>query len=141
MLRKIGLAALLAAVTTIVSAAQPNMQPGRWEYTNTTSFSGPVNIPDQQNTHTQCVTAEDIEEADTFLRNAEQCSIEDRDIGSDAVSYTMVCPGQQGGEMRMEVDMQVMGDRVSGRSTATLTMNGQSMDMVTRIKGQRVGDC
>ena len=141
MLRRIGLAALLIAVTPIVSAARPNMEPGRWEYTNTTSFSGPVNMPDKQYTHTQCVTREDIEEADTFLRDTDQCRVEDRRLGSEAVSYTMVCPSGQGGEMRMQIDMQVMGDRVSGKSTATLHMNEQSMEMVTTIKGRRVGDC
>lgn len=141
MLHKIGLAALLAAVTTIAAAAQPNMQPGRWEYTNTTRFSGPMDIPEQQHTHTQCVTEQDIQEADTFLRDAEQCNIEERRLGRDSVSYTMVCPGQQGGEMRMQVDMQVMGDRVTGKSNATLTMNDQTMKMVTTIEGRRVGDC
>ncbi len=141
MLRKITAAAVLASVATFASAAEPNMEPGRWEYTNTTRFSGPVNIPEQTNTHTQCVTPGDIEEADTFLRDAQKCRIDDREVGSDAVSYTMVCPGQDGGEMRMQVDMQVMGDRVQGRSTATLMMNGQSMEMVTRIEGERIGDC
>lgn len=141
MLRRIGVAALLAAVATIAAAAQPNMEPGRWEYTNTTRFSGAVDMPEKQYTHTQCVTRQDIEEADTFVRDAEQCRVEERNLASETVSYTMVCPSQQGGEMRMQVDMQVMGDRVSGESKATLRMNDQSMDMVTTIEGRRVGDC
>lgn len=141
MFYRIGLAALLAAVTTIAAAAQPNMQPGRWEYTNTMSFSGAVNVPEKQYTHTQCVTREDIEEADTFLRDAEQCRVEDRRLASDNVAYTMVCPGPQGSEMRTRVEMQVMGDRVTGDARATLRMNDQSMEMVTAIEGRRVGDC
>lgn len=141
MLRSIALVALLAGATTGAMAAEPNLEPGRWEYTNTTSFSGPVNIPDQQYTHSQCVTPEDVEDADTFLRNAERCRIEERDLGADAIAYTMICPGQQGGEMRMQVDMQVMGDRVTGEARSSLEMNGQSMEMVTRIRGQRTGGC
>ena len=57
------------------------------------------------------------------------------------MSYTMICPDQEGGEMRVRVDMQLMGDRVRGQSEATMQMNGQSMDVVTQIEGRRVGDC
>jgi hypothetical protein len=117
------------------------MQPEQREYEKTTRFSGPVNLPEQTYTHSQCVTREHIEQADTFLRDTEQCRVENRELTSSSVAYTMVCPSQQGGEMRMDTEMQVMGDRVSGEARSTLDMNGQSMDMVTRIEGRRVGGC
>ena len=142
MIRPLLALVLTVAVSWPAFAAEPDVQPGQWKYTNTTKISGAgMDLPEQRQTNTHCVTESDIAEAETFMDDAERCEIAQRSVEADAMSYTMICPDQQGGEMRVQVDMQLMGDRVRGQSEATMQMNGQSMDVVTQIEGRRVGDC
>ncbi len=131
----------LVCVPGLAIAVQPNMEPGQWEYTTTTRISGPMDIPEQTSTHSQCVTEGELDEADAFMEDVEECEVERREVSADKAGFTLVCPGQQGVEVRMTMDMRLLGDRVEGESVAKMSMSGQSMEMRSRVEGRRVGDC
>ena len=139
--RTILFALVLACMPGPAIAVQPNMQPGQWEYTTATRVAGPVDIPEQTSTHTQCVTEGEINDADAFMEDVEDCEVKRREVTADKAGFTLVCPGQQGTEMRMTMDMRLLGNRVEGESVVTLLMSGESMKMRSRVEGRRVGDC
>lgn len=141
MYRSITPAIVLSLVPMLAEVAQPDMQPGEWEYTTTTRISGPVGMPDRTSNRTRCVTARDVDDADTFMEDVEDRDVERRGISADRAGLALICPGQQGREMRMSMDMRLPGDRVGGESVTTLSMNGESMEMRMRVEGRRVGDC
>lgn len=141
MYRTILSALCLVCLPGLAVAVQPDMQPGQWEYTTTTRVIGPVDIPERTSTHTQCVTESEVDDADAFMEDVEDCEVERREVTADEAGFALVCPGQQGTEMRMTMDMRLRGDRVEGESVTTLTMGGESMEMRSRVEGRRVGDC
>jgi hypothetical protein len=134
----------LVAVTVLglsfaAAADQPNVQPGQWEFTSTTSFTG-MPMPEQTLSSSECVTAEDISEGFAFDVDVENCEIQNMDKRPDGMNYTMVCR-QEGMEMVMEAELRFMGDRTEGTMDArTMTPMGP-MNMRTVLEGRRVGDC
>lgn len=141
MYRTILSALILVCVPGLAIAVQPNMDPGQWAYTTTTRIAGSVSIPDRTSTHTRCVTESEVDDVDAFMEDVEDCEVERREITADKAGFTLDCPEQQGAEMRMTVDMRLLGDRVEGESVTTLSMGGESMEIRSRVEGRRVGDC
>ncbi len=141
MYRTIPSALVLACVPGVAMAVQPNMDPGQWEYTTKTRIAGSVSIPERTSTHTRCVSEDEVDDADAFMEDVEDCEVERREVTADKAGFTLVCPGEQGAGMRMTMDMRLLGDRVEGESVTTLSMSGESMEMRSRVEGRRVGDC
>lgn len=135
------LAVLLAPVA--VQAEQPNIQPGEWEYENVTTFEGDMDIPEQRETTTECVTQEDIDEGLIAPDEAEmgECEIIDQNISSSEMTYTMQCVDEEGGQMTMNAEMQFHGDRATGTIHGDMETAMGQMQVETRMEGQRIGDC
>jgi hypothetical protein len=132
-------AATLLGFSVAAFADQPNVQPGQWEFTSTTSFIG-MPMPEQTLTSSECVTAEDISEGFAFDVDVENCVMEKMDKRPDGMNYTMVCR-EDGVEMVMEAELRFMGDRTEGTMNArTMTPMGP-MNMRTVLEGRRIGDC
>ena len=132
-------AATALGLSFAAAADQPNVQPGQWEFTSTTSFTG-MPMPEQTLSSSECVTAEDIAEGFAFDVDVENCEIQNMDKRPDGMNYTMVCR-QEGMEMTMEAELKFMGDRTEGTMDAqTMTPMGP-MNMRTVLEGRRVGDC
>jgi len=125
-------------------AEQPNIEPGQWEYKNTTSFSGDMpGASEQSQTTTQCVTQEDIDDGMLALdqKMEQQCEIRDKNIGRNSASYTMVCNFGMGGGMTMSADMQFNGDTSQGTMTGEMDSEMGKMEITTKMQGKRIGDC
>lgn len=136
-------ATLLLIAPLAASADKPNIQPGEWEYKNTTTFSGDMDIPDQSETTTECVTQEDIDDGLITLdeQDTRECEIRDKQISSDAASYTMACEDPEGGTMTMSADMQFNGDSAQGTIEGEMTSEMGTIQVETRMEGTRIGDC
>jgi len=137
------LAAIAITVPIAVHAAEPNIQPGEWEYENTTTFEGDMDIPDQSETTTECITQEDIDDGlvqpdDTDMG---ECEIRDKQVGRDAMSYTMECTDASGGSMVMDARMEFMGDRASGTIEGRMESEMGTLRINTSMEGTRLGDC
>jgi len=125
-------------------AEQPNIEPGQWEYTNKTTFSGDMPAgSDQTQTTTQCVTQEDIDDGLVALdqKMEQQCDIRDKTVSRNSASYTMVCNFGMGGGMTMSADMQFNGDTSQGTMTGQMDSEMGNMEIKTQMQGKRVGDC
>jgi hypothetical protein len=138
---RLAAAAILAGTTMVAIADQPNINPGMWEYTTTMSFQSDFPIPDQSDTRTECVTAEDIAEGDTFIEEMEGCDLTRRDLTRDRLDYVMECRAPDGTTMRMEANVEFNGDSSTGHVTGDMETPMGPMKMDIRMLGRRTGDC
>jgi hypothetical protein len=141
MIKKCFIATLMLSVPHLVAAEQPNIEPGEWEYTNVTTFQGPMQMPDQRIVERECVTLEDLQQGEAFLAEIpDECQVSNMRIERDGMSYTMAC-AEDDAEMVMDVDMTFNGTRLSGNVSSTVGTPMGEMKMNVGIDGQRVGSC
>ena len=131
--------AALIALSPVAFADQPDILPGEWEFTSTTSFPG-TPMPPQTLTQSECVTAEDIETGFAFDLDIEDCEVTEMDKRRDGMNYTLTCR-QQGMEMTMVGEIRFMGDRTEGSMDASTMTPIGPMNMRTELEGRRIGDC
>ncbi len=140
LLRPLFAAALLSLPLTAM-AETPNITPGLWEFTNTTSVTGEVPIPDQTETHQECIGQGDLEDPDfQFLEVEEGCELLEHNVTADGIDYQMICR-EEGGEANIDGRMSFLGDRVEGNIDVTVQSSMGEMQMNTLVEGEHVGDC
>ena len=137
--RSFAIAALFVVPLTAL-AAEPNLQPGEWEFTATTTFPG-TPMPEQKETTRECVTAEDLKDGLTFEVDVEECDVTEMDIREDGMNYSMTCHHEDGMDMVMDAEMRFLGDRVEGTMDARMTTPMGPMHMRIELEGRRIGDC
>ena len=131
----------VAAISAPVAAQEPDIQPGLWETSSTISItSEQFSMPPQQNTQQECITPERIREGFSFLEDNEDCEVTERDVRSDGMNYTMVCPNP-GGTMTMNFDMDFNGDSMSGKISGQFESQMGAMQMSGDVSATRIGDC
>ena len=139
-MRPYAIAVLLAASLTLPAfAAEPNITPGQWEYTNVTRFEG-MPMPEQTHSNRECITMEDIKKGEAFLEAPEDCQVTHMDLRRDGMQYAMECT-QQGVRMKMNADMRFRGNEVDGTMRADMDTPMGPMSMHMNITGRRIGDC
>lgn len=131
----------LVAFSLVAHAETPNIQPGLWEYRNTMSMEGMMNMPDQIDVSTECVTEEDISRGSTLIEAPQGCTLERMDMTAERMDYTMLCPGPMGGAVQMDGSMRFMGDRAEGEMSSEIDTPMGAMTMRVEMLGQRIGDC
>lgn len=121
-------------------AESPNLEPGMWQTTSTVSFEGEMDIPDETETETECLTEEDLSEAEFFMDD-DECTVEDREVSASGLSGRMIC--DYGGEASAELDieMQFGGDHMEGRISGILSTPMGEVQMLSEMEGERIGDC
>lgn len=135
------LAAAVLALPLAAVAETPNIVPGMWEFTSTTSVTGEVPIPDQTETHQECIAQGDLDDADfQFLEVEEGCELLEHNVSADGVDYRMVCHAE-GGEANIDGRMDFLGERVEGNVDVTVQSPMGEMLMNTVVEGARIGDC
>lgn len=131
------LAALTFATLTCPAIAQ-EMSPGLWELTTEMKMQG-MAMPPQKFTH--CYTAQDLAAGKQYgMDEKSKCTIRNlKNVGGN-ISYEMTC----------EADGSKMTGSVKGTMSATAFSFEQKMrmtpdqgmgDMLSLIKGRRIGDC
>ncbi|MDI6749396.1 MAG: DUF3617 domain-containing protein [Pseudomonadota bacterium] len=131
------LAALAFATLTCPAIAQ-EMSPGLWELTTEMKMQG-MAMPPQKFTH--CYTAQDLAAGKQYgMDEKSKCTIRNLKNVSGNISYEMTC----------EADGSKMTGSVKGTMSATAFSFEQKMrmtpdqgmgDMLSLIKGRRIGDC
>lgn len=135
------LAAALLALPLAAVAETPNITPGLWEFTNTTSVTGEVPIPDQTETHQECIAQGDLTDSDfQFLEVEEGCELVEHNVSADGIDYRMVCHADEG-EAHIDGRMDFLGERVEGNVNVTVQSSMGEMQMNTVVEGERLGDC
>ena len=140
LLRPLFAAALLALPLTAM-AETPNITPGLWEFTSTTSVTGEIPIPNQTDTHQECIAQGDLEDPDfQFLEVEEGCELLEHNVSADGIDYRMICR-EEGGEANIDGRMDLLGERVEGDVNVTVQSSMGEMEMNTVVEGARIGDC
>lgn len=143
MFARIAVAALSASLALSAAADEaPNIEPGNWENTSTVTFSSEFPIPDQTDTSTNCITAEDVANGQTFMDEPmEGCTITNRDVRADGMDYSMSCEQGEGMSMTMDARMEFNGDTMEGTISGEMQSPMGPMQMNVTISGRRIGDC
>lgn len=135
------LAAALLALPLVAVAETPNIEPGMWEFTSTTSVQGEVPIPDQTDTHQECIAQGDLDDADfQFLEVEEGCELLEHNVTVDGVDYQMVCHAE-GGQANIDGRMDFLGERTEGTVQVMVESPMGEMEMNTEVEGHRIGEC
>jgi hypothetical protein len=143
--RNIAAAALLALPLSL-QADTPDIEPGLWEYTTTTTIEGsPIPIPPQEETSTECLTEADMEDPMVLLGEMdamEECSISDLNQDSRTMQFTMTClEPQMGMTLEMVVDMNFSGNSMNGTMTGSMMSPMGEFTMRITHAGSRIGSC
>ncbi|WFM70190.1 DUF3617 family protein [Halomonas sp. CKK8] len=135
------LAGLLLALPLAAVAESPNIEPGHWEFTSTTSVQGDLPIPDQTETHQECIAQGDIDDEEfSFIEEEEGCELLEHAVTVDGLDYRMVCRAE-GGEADIVGRMDFLGERVEGNVDILVDSPAGQLNMTTRMEGRRIGDC
>ncbi len=135
---RILLMALGSAMVMFIGSAfaGPNINPGLWEITTETEMVGMqgMNVPPQ--THTQCLTQEDLvpqsEEA------SKECQIMDVRQSGSTIFWKIICSGQNG-SMEGTGAITYHGDSLDG--VMDMVIQGANMQIKNTIRGYRIGEC
>lgn len=134
-------AAALLALPLTAMAEIPNITPGLWEFTSTTSVTGEIPIPDQTDIHQECIAQGDLEDPDfQFLELEEGCELLEHNVSADGIDYRMICR-EEGGEANINGRMDFLGERVEGSVDVTVQSPMGEMQMNTVVEGAHIGDC
>lgn len=128
-----GLAIISALVSVCWAGSGPDFQEGQWEMTVETNIPGmPMKMP--PTTYTQCMRKDDPVPHDK--QPSQECKVQDMKTEGNTVSWKLVC-NSPGGQMTGIGKVTYQKNTMNG----TITMKGQDVQMVTKIKGRRIGDC
>jgi len=134
-------AGLLLALPLSAIAEAPNIVPGQWTFTSTTSVQGDLPIPDQVETHQECIAQGDIDDAEfSFIEEEDGCELLEHDVTVDGLNYRMICRAE-GGEADIVGQMAFLGERIEGEIDIRVESSAGSLEMTTLMEGERTGDC
>ncbi len=135
-------AALAFGLIAHAHAERPNIEPGLWETETNMTTEAPFPVPDQSDTTTDCITQDDLDEADTFLGDMDmgECDVLREEMRADGANYEMVCV-EEGVTIEMVMDLQFFGDRSEGVITTQAETQMGPMSSTVEMTGRRIGDC
>ncbi len=132
---------LLLALPLTAVAESPNIEPGQWEFTSTTSVQGDMPIPDQTETHQECIAQGEIDDEEfSFIEEEEGCELLEHEVTVEGLDYRMVCRAE-GGEANIAGRMDFLGERVEGNVDILVDSAAGEINMTTVMEGQRIGEC
>ncbi len=130
--------ALLVAVPVL--AETPNLQPGLWSYTNTTSIEGPMSVAPQTARNQECLTQEDLNKGVEMLNIPKQCTITRADISRDSADYAATCD-ISGMKSLYKGHTDFHGDHLQGHMQGETDTPLGKMLMKMDFTARRVGEC
>ena len=135
------LAAAALALPLTAVAGTPNIVPGQWQFTSTTTVEGDIPIPEQTETHQECIAQGDLDDADfQFLEVEDDCELVEHNVSADGIDYQMVCYAE-GGQADIDGRMDFLGETVEGNVNVVADSPMGEMTMRTTVDGERIGDC
>ena len=128
------LLSILLAIGT--ATAGPNLNPGQWEFTTETEMQGAANMQIPPETHTQCITNDDL--VPMSQGASQECQVSDIVTNGDTISWKIVCGGK-GGQMEGTGEVTYHGDSMEG--SMHMAIAGSNMQVTNHITGGRIGNC
>ncbi len=126
---------MLALSATCTLAQQ--MEAGEWEFTNT--MTSPMLPQPQTMTMKRCITGDDVKDPTRWQGKPENdCKTTPRGKSGDTFSWEMSCP-QSG--MKGTGTVRYGKGTVESETRVVTSAQGKSFEMLTKMKGRRVGAC
>jgi hypothetical protein len=128
-------------MVSLASAAQVNMQEGKWEVTTKTKMEGlPFPIPVTPVTVTECLTKEDL--VPKAGNKDKHCDVTDQNITGNKVTWKVKCANARGSSEGTG-EIIYSGDSYTGKMKTKMTDNKskQAMTSTITMKGKRIGPC
>jgi Protein of unknown function (DUF3617) len=139
--------AVAAGMSGVLYAQAVNLKPGKYEFTSTVDMQlppdvaarlGPNAVAMMQQPHVmqQCISQPDLEHVSKNLsqgHNDQGCTITDRSVSGNEVSFTMQCPN--GRTTHFE------GTFMSDSFKAVMTTTGPQGPMKVNIAARRLAEC
>jgi hypothetical protein len=118
-------------------ALAQQMEPGEWEFTSTMSSAM---LPKPQSmTMKRCITGEDVKDPARWQGKPEtDCKMTPKGKSGDSYSWEMSCPKSG---MRGNGTVRYGKGTVESETRMVSSQQGKSFEMLTRMKGRRVGPC
>lgn len=137
-----GMIALGTGLTFLLSmtarSAEPDIRYGEWEIT--TTVEGGMMPQPMAFTTTQCLTKEN------YLHRSspggkESCTIKQVSVRGNTVSWTVECPGEEGGKVSGQGEITYRDTSYEGAMRITMQVEGRPVAMTQRMRGRRLGEC
>ena len=139
-MRLLTLLAMLFIAATPVLAQTPNLKPGMWAYTNTTTIEGPVTIAPQITSNQECMKQKDLNKGVGMLNIPKQCSITKVDIFHDGTQFAASC-NFSGITAVYQGHAAFHGDHLEGKMTSETDTPLGKMIMDMNFTAKRIGSC
>lgn len=132
MAKKIIIPSVVISIVLLVGYAwaEPQINPGKWEITTTTEMAG---MSPQSQTHTQCITADDMVPMSEDAN--QECQVTDITTEGNTVSWRISC----GGNMNGTGSVTYSGDSMNG--TMSMTIEPYGTKVHNTLSGWRIGPC
>ena len=133
--------ALMALAANAVQADEkPVFQSGEWRTTTITNITGPINIPTQEFTVTECETQEEFEKGVAFITDEDSCEVLEQTIGDSLVDIRFKCD-QDGVITEMHLNAEYDKDSMVGKINGFMEMPIGRLDVSVDLTSERIGDC
>ena len=120
-----------------VAAHAQKMEPGEWEFTNTTT--SPKQPKPQTMTMKRCLTKEDVSDPAHFQGKPDaDCKVTQKGKKGDRYAWEMSCP--KSGVKGTGTTRYSKGT-IDSEAKITASSKGQPIEMATKTKGRRLGPC
>lgn len=132
------LSTLMAA--TPVLAETPNLKPGLWSYTTTTTLDGPMKLTPKTANNKECLTQQQINKGIDMLDIPEQCAVLKADVFRDSSDFALSC-NMQGIKTLFKGNAAFHGEHMNGEMDGEMNTPLGLMVMKMNFVSKRVGEC
>lgn len=140
---RLSLYSLCLASSFCVAAAMadtPNLNPGLWAHTTTSTIEGPFSLPAHSQTHQHCLQQDDLDNALELLELPNDCSVSNADIHRDRMDFAMQCV-IEGVAVQFTGYASFHGSRMQGQMRSDMATPMGKMQLIMHYNAERVADC
>ena len=121
-----------------VFAADPSLNPGKWQATITTEM--PLITQPARQDVTQCIAAGNTGPVDRMVKDG-NCTITKREVSGNSLRWEMQCKSRSGPPAIGTGVFSSDGDSGTARMEMTSTFQGKPLKTTTTWTGKRIGPC
>jgi hypothetical protein len=130
----------LMTICLPVHAETPNLQPGIWAHTTTTTIEGPMSLQPQTSTNQECLTQAQIDKGVNMLEIPQQCIVQKVKVLRDSADFAVDCD-IQGIKNHFIGHTNFHGDHMDGQMSSEMNSPMGVMVMKMNFTAKRIGAC
>ena len=130
----------LTTLSFPVLAETPNLQPGIWAHTTTTTIEGPMSLQPQTSTNQECLTQAQIDKGVNMLEIPQQCIVQEVKVLRDTADFAVDCD-IQGIKNHFIGHTNFHGDHMDGQMSSEMNSPMGTMVMTMNFSAKRIGAC